>query len=173
MFTGTGRGSHFGSKLLKSATKISSLVAISRVFPWKFLQIHITSISGCLYFSFKICQTIAGTITISQFHEFLNLLFGGFLQYDSTVRRRRGRRRHGGSRHHIGNTHSCLLLYYILAEEELFSLLAAEMVSVEINVHDNASIVVIVLKIWWCPLWLLRLLLLRLHDGENLVNKSG
>ena len=77
------------------------------------------------------------------------------------------------SRHHIGNTHSCLLLYYILAEEELFSLLAAEMVSVEINVHDNASIVVIVLKIWWCPLWLLRLLLLRLHDGENLVKKSG
>ena len=86
-------------------------------------------------------------------------------------RRRRGRR---GSRHHIGNTHSCLLLYYILAEEELLSLLAAEMVSVEINVHDNASIVVIVLKIWWCPLWLLRLLLLlRLHDGENLVKKSG
>ena len=78
-----------------------------------------------------------------------------------------------GSRHHIGNTHSCLLLYYILAEEELLSLLAAEMVSVEINVHDNASIVVIVLKIWWCPLWLLRLLLLRLHDGENLVKKSG
>ena len=107
---------------------------------------------------------------ISQFHEFLNLVFGGFLQYDPTVRRRR----HGGSRHHIGNTHSCLLLYYILAEEELFSLLAAEMVSVEINVHDNASIVVIVLKIWWCPLWLLRLrLLLRLHDGENVVNKSG
>ena len=77
-----------------------------------------------------------------------------------------------GSRHHIGNTHSCLLLYYILAEEELFSLLAAEMVSVEINVHDNASIVVIVLKIWWCPLWLLRLLL-RLHDDENLVKMSG
>ena len=46
------------------------------------------------------------------------------------------------------------------------------MVSVEINVHDNASIVVIVLKIWWCPLWLLRLLL-RLHDVENLVKKSG
>ena len=46
------------------------------------------------------------------------------------------------------------------------------MVSVEINVHDNASIVVIVLKIWWCPLRLLRLLL-RLHDGENLVKKSG
>jgi hypothetical protein len=72
----------------------------------------------------------------------------------------------------IGNTHSCLLLYYILAEEELLSLLAAEMVSVEINVHDNASIVVIVLKIWWCPLWLLRLLL-RLHDDENLVKMSG
>ena len=63
-------------------------------------------------------------------------------------------------RHHIGNTHSCLLLYYILAEEELFSLLAAEMVSVEINVHDNASIVVIVLKIWWCPLRLLLLMMI-------------
>lgn len=65
------------------------------------------------------------------------------------------------SRHHIGNTHSCLLLYYILAEEELFPLLllAAEIsVSVEINVHDNASIVVIVLKIWWCPLGMMRLL---------------
>ena len=65
--------------------------------------------------------------------------------------------------HHIGNTHSCLLLYYILAEEELFSLLAAEMVSVEINVHDNASIVVIVLKIWWCPLGMMRLLRLLLR----------
>ena len=37
------------------------------------------------------------------------------------------------------------------------------MVSVEINVHDNASIVVIVLKIWWCPLrLLLRMMILML-----------
>merc|ERR1719464_1077916 len=111
---------------------MSSPKVISRVFPLNFLQIHRTSVSGFLRFTFKICQIVAGTSTISQFHEFLNLVFGGFLQYDPTVRRRRGRRRHGGSRHHIGNTHSCLLLYYILAEEELFSLLAAEMVSVEI-----------------------------------------
>ena len=41
------------------------------------------------------------------------------------------------------------------------------MVSVEINVHDNASIVVIVLKIWWCPLRLLLMILmlkLSLHN---------
>ena len=52
---------------------------ISRDFPsWKFLQILRTSVSGCLNYTFKICQTVAGTSTISQFHEFLNLVFGGF-----------------------------------------------------------------------------------------------
>ena len=62
---------------------------ISRDFPsWKFLQILRTSVSGCLNYTFKICQTVAGTSTISQFHKFLNLVFGGFLQYDPTVRGR-------------------------------------------------------------------------------------
>ena len=54
-------------------------------FPWKFLHIHITSVSGCLRLIFKICQTVAGISTISQLHEFLNLVFGGFLWYDATV----------------------------------------------------------------------------------------
>jgi hypothetical protein len=60
-------------------------MVISRDFPWKFLQLLITSVSGCLRFTFKICQTVAGTSAISQFHEFLNLVFGGFLQYDPIV----------------------------------------------------------------------------------------
>ena len=72
-------------QMSKIRQNISSPKVISRVFPWKFLQIHITSVSGCLRFTFKICQTVAGTSTISQFHEFLNLVFGGFLQYDPSV----------------------------------------------------------------------------------------
>jgi hypothetical protein len=112
------------------------------------------------------CTDIIG-IVITHIHDNHIKKFGGFLTFSADLAHCAA-----ASRHHIGNTHSCLLLYYILAEEELLSLLAAEMVSVEINVHDNASIVVIVLKIWWCPLWLLRLLLL-LHDGENITEKSG
>ena len=84
MFTCTSRGSHFGSKLLKSATKISSLVAISRVFPWKFLQIHITSVSGCLRFTFKICQTVAGT---SYLVLTISTRFWRVFQYGPTVGR--------------------------------------------------------------------------------------
>ena len=60
-------------------------MVISWVFKCKFLQIHITSVSGWLHFTLKICQIVAGTSTISQFHEFLNLVFGGFLCYDPTV----------------------------------------------------------------------------------------
>jgi len=29
----------------------------------------------------KVCQTVAGISIMSQFHEFLNLIFGGFLQF--------------------------------------------------------------------------------------------
>ena len=72
-------------QMAKTRQNISSPKVISRVFPWKFLQIHITSISGCLHFRFKICQTVARTSAISQFHEFLNLVFGGFLQYHPIV----------------------------------------------------------------------------------------
>ena len=38
----------------------------------KFLQIHITSVSGlCVHFIFKICQIVADTSMIRQFHEIL------------------------------------------------------------------------------------------------------
>ena len=53
---------------------------ISRVFPCKILHIHITSVSGCLSFTFKICQNVAGTRMIRQF-----LIFGGILLLGSTV----------------------------------------------------------------------------------------
>ena len=45
------------------------------------------SVSGhsvCL--TFKRCQIVAGTSMIHQFHEFLNLIFGGFLQFGPAVR---------------------------------------------------------------------------------------
>lgn len=58
---------------------------ISRVFPWKFLQIHITSVSDCMCFTVKTCQIAAGTIMIRQFHDFFNLVFGGFLTFVTTV----------------------------------------------------------------------------------------
>ena len=62
-------------QMSKIRQNISSPKVISRVFPWKFLQIHITSVSGCLRFTFKICQTVAGTSMISQFHEFFESRF--------------------------------------------------------------------------------------------------
>jgi len=55
--------------------KISSPKVISRVFPYTFLQIYITSVSGCLRFTFKICQIVAGSSMIRQFHEFLKSHF--------------------------------------------------------------------------------------------------
>jgi len=55
--------------------KISSPKVISRVFPYTFLQIYITSVSGCLRFTFKICQIVAGSSMIRQFHGFLKSHF--------------------------------------------------------------------------------------------------
>ena len=41
--------------------------------------IYIISISGdCKLFIFKICKTVAGVSPTSQFHEFFNLIFGGY-----------------------------------------------------------------------------------------------
>jgi hypothetical protein len=51
--------------------KISSLVVIWRVFPSKFQQIHMISVSGhCICFVLNICQTGAGITMTNQFHEF-------------------------------------------------------------------------------------------------------
>ena len=53
---------------------------ISRVFPWKFLRILKTSVSGLwARSSFKIGQNVASTSTIQQFIIFLDLFFGAFL----------------------------------------------------------------------------------------------
>ena len=54
---------------------MSLLDVISRVFPLKFLQIHITSVSGCLQFTYKTCQIVAGASMIRQFHEFSRFNF--------------------------------------------------------------------------------------------------
>ena len=67
--------------------KIMSLVVISRTFPSKFQLISIISVSGyCVHFTFKTCQIVSGKSMTCQFHEFLNLFFGGFLQFGSTMR---------------------------------------------------------------------------------------
>ena len=59
---------------------------ISRIFSCKFLHIQIASVSGhSIHFIFKTCQIVAGTSMIHQFHEFFNLIFGGFLTFGTTV----------------------------------------------------------------------------------------
>ena len=50
-------------QMSKIRQNISSPKVISQVFPSKYLQIHILSVSGCLLFTFKICQIVAGTIS--------------------------------------------------------------------------------------------------------------
>jgi hypothetical protein len=57
-------------QIAKKQQKIFSLDVISRVLPCKFLQIQITSVSGCLRFTFKMYQIVAGISMILQFHEF-------------------------------------------------------------------------------------------------------
>ena len=47
---------------VKNPPKISSPKVISWDFPCKFLKISTTSVSGCLCFTLKICQIVAGTI---------------------------------------------------------------------------------------------------------------
>ena len=60
---------------------------ISRICSGNFQQIHIISVSGDYsHFLSKICQIVAGTTMISQFHEFFDPIFGGFLRFGSTVR---------------------------------------------------------------------------------------
>ena len=62
-------------QIAQNSPKISSPNVISLVFPCKLLQIHITSVSGCLDFTFKICQIVAGTSMIRQFHDFFLISF--------------------------------------------------------------------------------------------------
>ena len=76
---------HRGKKWLKCAKNKFTWCEFS-IFPRKVQQIHIISVScNCMSFIFKICQTVAGIGITSQFHEFLNLIFGGFLSFGPTV----------------------------------------------------------------------------------------
>ena len=60
---------------------------ISRIFQIKFQQIHLISVSGhCKWFIFKTCQNVAAIRINSKFHEFFDLIFGGFLTFEITVR---------------------------------------------------------------------------------------
>ena len=59
---------------------------ISRIFQIKFQQIHLISVSGhCKCFIFKMCQNVAAICITSQFHEFFNFIFGGFLSFETSV----------------------------------------------------------------------------------------
>ena len=69
--------------------KCNLLDVISRVFPNKFQQIHIPSVSNhCILCIFKTCQIVAGTSMIRQFHEFFYLIFGGSLLFGPILWRR-------------------------------------------------------------------------------------
>ena len=58
---------------------INSLDLISQVFPCKFWAVPKISVSGhCSRSTSKTCQIVVGAV-IRQFHEFFNLIFGGFL----------------------------------------------------------------------------------------------
>ena len=71
----TSGTSHSDSKQLKHAKN-------------KFQKIYLISVSRhCTRFIIKICQIDAGKSITSQFHDFFNLMFGGFLLFSPTVRR--------------------------------------------------------------------------------------
>ena len=62
---------------------------ISQVFPCKLSQIYTTFVSVWLCLTFKTCQIVACASMIRQFHEFFNIIFGGFLTFGTTVSRHR------------------------------------------------------------------------------------
>ena len=47
-------------QMSKIRQNIISPQVFSRVFPWKYLEIHVTSVSGCLRFTFKTCLIVVG-----------------------------------------------------------------------------------------------------------------
>ena len=49
--------------------------------------IYITSVSGYLHFTFKICEIVAYTGMVQQFHDFFESLFGGFFEFGPIVGR--------------------------------------------------------------------------------------
>ena len=77
--------SQSGSKLLKLAknkftwsdfTNFSKQISVFR-HNYRFRSFH--------HLIFKICQTVLGISMINQFHKFFSIIFGGFLQFRTTV----------------------------------------------------------------------------------------
>ena len=76
-------------QMSQTRQKLSWHEVISRIFSCKFLKYHITSVSArCEHYIFKIRQTVAVINMNCQFHDFLYFIFGGFLTFETTVRRR-------------------------------------------------------------------------------------
>ena len=79
--------SQSGSKLLKTVKNKFTWSDFTN-FPSKFQHFHINSITVSGHFShliFIICQTFVGISMNDQFHDFFSLIFGGFLQFCTTV----------------------------------------------------------------------------------------
>ena len=69
---------HRGFKWLKPAKK-NYLQWFHEFFQNRFQQIHLISVSShCKRFIFKMCRNDVAIRITSQFHKFLNLIFGGF-----------------------------------------------------------------------------------------------
>ena len=75
-FPGTTR--HCGFKLIKSAKKFFKQVSVDLKSPFPVIK--------RTAYVFKECQTVVGISVISQFNEFLNIIFGGYLPFETTVR---------------------------------------------------------------------------------------
>ena len=58
----------------------------------KFQQIYNCFRFRGMSFTLKTCQIVACASMIHQFHEFFEIIFGGFLKFGPAVQRRRARR---------------------------------------------------------------------------------
>ena len=99
------------SKCLKHAGNKFSQSGFTRFCHAISCKIQIASIFGhCMCFILKICQIIAGISMHANFTIFLHLIFGGFLLFGPTVRRRRT----------FSNFRTCsfLLLFLLLEGDE-------------------------------------------------------
>ena len=73
-------------KWLNPAKNKFHLMWFHEFFQNRFQQIHLISVSGhCKCFIFKICQNVAAICVTIQFYEFFNLIFGGFLSFETSV----------------------------------------------------------------------------------------
>ena len=76
---------HFGFQWPKPA---KNKLTWFQDFPSKFQHIYLHLFPytwDCMCFALKICQHVACTRKIRQFHELLNLIFGGFLPFGPSV----------------------------------------------------------------------------------------